>query len=208
MTDQATLERLLEAIAAADSAAVTALLADAPELARAAAATGATRAGATSHYLTAIQHYVYAGDTALHIAAAAHRPAIVRALVALGADVRARNRRGAEPLHYAADGLPGSPGWDPDAQAATVAALVASGADANAVDGSGVTPLHRAVRTRCAAAVRALLDGGADPLRPNGNGSSPMQLALRATGRGGSGGLEAKAQQAQIVEMLRRAGGV
>jgi hypothetical protein len=32
--------------------------------------------------------------------------------VAHGASVRARNRRGAEPLHYAADGNPGSAGWN------------------------------------------------------------------------------------------------
>ena len=37
-----------------------------------------------------------------------------------GADVRARNRRGAEPLHYAADGAPGSDRWDPDAQYAVI----------------------------------------------------------------------------------------
>jgi hypothetical protein len=66
----------------------------------------------------------------------------------------------------------------------------------------GVTPLHRAVRNRCAAAVKALLDGGADPRRKNGNGSTPAQLAKLTTGRGGTGASEAKAQQAEIVQML------
>ena len=43
----------------------------------------------------------------------------------------ARNRRGAEPLHYAVDGVPGSRSWDPAAQAATVASLIDAGADPN-----------------------------------------------------------------------------
>jgi ankyrin repeat protein len=124
-------------------------------------------------------------------------------LVAAGAAVRARNRRGAEPLHYAADGGPGSPVWNPTAQTATVALLIDAGADPNAVDNSGVAPLHRAVRTRCTAAVEALLDGGADPGRKNKNGSTPMLLATHNTGRGGSGSSEAKAEQARIVELLR-----
>lgn len=204
MTDDSDLRRLMEAIASADGPAVSGLLSAAPALARAALKEGATRAAAADNFLTGIGHYVYAGDTALHVAAAAHRPQIARQLIGLGADVSASNRRGATPLHYAADGNPGSPRWNPDAQSATVACLIGAGANPNAVDQSGVTPLHRAVRTRCAAAVGALLDGGADALRRNGNGSTPMVLATRQTGRGGSGRPEAKAQQAQIVRLLER----
>jgi ankyrin repeat protein len=126
----------------------------------------------------------------------------VRTLAGMGAGVRSRNRRGAEPLHYAADGLPGSPAWNPLAQATTIASLVEAGADVNAVDKGGATPLHRAVRTRCAAAVRALLDCGADPHQPNKNGSTPIRLATRTTGRGSSGSPESKAQQAEIVRLL------
>jgi ankyrin repeat protein len=102
--------------------------------------------------------------------------------------------------------MPGSPTWDPRAQAATIASLIAAGADPNATDDSEVTPLHRAVRTRCAAAVQALLDGGADPRRKNKSGSTPMRLATSTTGRGGSGSLEAKAQQEEIVCLLERHG--
>jgi Ankyrin repeats (many copies)/Ankyrin repeat len=177
-----------------------------PGLAIARARNGATRQHAQEHYFDQIQHYLYGGDTALHIAAAAYRFEIAPQLIALGSDVRARNRRGAEPLHYAADGMPGSPGWNPSAQAATIACLIHAGADPNAVDRSGVTPLHRAVRTRCAAAVRALLDGGADVRCRNKNGSTPIRLATRNTGRGGSGSLEAKTQQAEIVRLLEQRG--
>jgi ankyrin repeat protein len=127
-------------------------------------------------------------------------------LVAAGADPSARNRRGAQPLHYAADGHPGSPNWNPERQAATVALLIEAGADPNATDASGVMPLHRAVRTRCAAAVGALLNGGADPGARNRRGSTPMQLATRTTGRGGSGSPESKAQQEEIVRLLERQG--
>ena len=144
------------------------------------------------------------GDTALHIAAAADRREIVRKLIVIGADVRAKNRRGAEPLHYAVDGMPGSRAWNPRAQAATVIYLIEAGADPNAIDQSGVTPLHRAVRTRCAAAVRALLEGGADARRKNKSGSTPMLLATQNTGRGGTGSPEAKAQQDKIVRLLEQ----
>jgi Ankyrin repeats (many copies) len=206
MMDDAALRRLMKAIASADGAAVLGLLTASPALARATLKDGATRAAATDNFLTEIKHYVYAGDTALHVAAAAHRPEVARALISLGADVAARNRRGATPLHYAAHGIPGSPGWNPVPQSATVALLIASGADPNAIDQNGVTPLHRAVRTRCAAAASALLDGGADALRENGNGSTPMILATRQTGRGGSGSPDAKAQQAEIIRLLERYG--
>jgi hypothetical protein len=195
----------MTAIASAGDAAVLKLLATSPALAQATLRAGATRATADD-FLSEIKHYVYAGDTALHVASAAHRPEVARKLIGLGADVAARNRRGATPLHYAADGIPGSPGWDPVSQSATIACLIAAGAESNAIDQNGVTPLHRAVRTRCAAAVSALLDSGADARRRNGNGSTPMMLATRQTGRGGSGSPAAKGQQTEIIRLLERHG--
>jgi hypothetical protein len=196
----------VQIVAVGDAATASQWLAASPDLARMCLAEGATRDGAKQYRFEEIGHYVYKGDTALHVAAAAYRHEIARKLMAAGADVAARNRRGAEPLHYAADGMPGSPTWNPGAQAATVAALIEAGADPNAVDSNGVTPLHRAVRTRCAEAVRALLDGGADVRRKNKNGSTPMQLATRTTGRGGSSSAEAKAQQRKILRLLEQHG--
>jgi hypothetical protein len=196
------LPALVSAIAAGDRTAVAKMLATSPGLARERAVDGATRRAASAHYLHAIEHYVYVGDTALHIAAAAYQKDIVENLIALGADVRARNRRGAEPLHYAADGRPGSRAWNPQAQAAAIACLVGAGADPNALDNGGVTPLHRAVRTRCAAAVQALLEAGADILAKNKSGATPLRLAIQNTGRGGSGSAEAKAQQQEIRRLL------
>jgi hypothetical protein len=197
---------LVRAIVVGDVASAARLLAAAPALASARFERGATRQDAKAHYLDEITHYVYAGDTALHIAAAAYRREIVLKLIEMGADVRARNRRGAEPLHYAVDGVPGSPMWNPRAQAATVARLLKAGADPNAIDQSGVTPLHRAVRTRCAAAAKALLEGGADARRKNKSGSTPMRLATQSTGRGGTGSPDSKAQQAEIVRLLEEHG--
>ena len=117
------------------------------ELARLTLRQAAELARISNPYLSQIEHYVYAGDNALHVAAAAYRPVIVRMLVELGADVGAKNRRGAEPLHYAADGSPWGD-WDSSAQGSVIAYLIASGADPNAFDNSGVAALHRAVRTR------------------------------------------------------------
>jgi hypothetical protein len=197
------LMKLVRKIVAADDAAVFKLLTTNPALAKTHFERGATRQTATPYFIDEIGHYIYAGDTALHVAAAAYRMEIARKLITMAADIRARNRRGAEPLHYAADGGPGSRGWNPDAQAATITYLIAAGADPNALDKSGVAPLHRAVRTRCGAAVEALVEGGADPRRENKNGSTPMLLATQNTGRGGSGSPEAKAEQARIVQLLQ-----
>jgi hypothetical protein len=194
---------LLHAIARGEAAAAD-IVAASPQLARQHLAGGATRADATAWYLTEIEHYVYAGDTPLHVAAAAYRPDIARLLLARGALVGARNRRGAEPLHYAADGGPNLTTWDPAAQATTITCLIGAGANPNALATSGVAPLHRAVRTRCTAAVRALLAGGADPILPNKNGSTPLDLATQTTGRGGSGSPEARREQAEIVRLLQR----
>jgi ankyrin repeat protein len=206
MTGDLNLRHLMATIAAGDEPAALALLGAAPDLATAALQQGATRAAATENFLPDIAHHLYAGDTALHVAAAAHRPAMVRVLIERGAEVGARNRRGATPLHYAADGSPGASRWNPAGQAATIALLIAAGADPNAIDKDDVTPLHRAVRTRCAAAVAALLEGGADPRRTNKNGSTPAMLATRQTGKSGSGTPEAKAQQVEILGMFSRLG--
>src|SRR5689334_21192143 len=186
---------LMRAIDADDAVAAARLLAASPMLARTAIATGATRQDADKFFLDRIRRHVYAGDTALHVAAAAYWRDFAQMLVAAGADLRARNRRGAEPLHAAAVGGPGSDRWNPRAQAATIAWLIEAGADPNAVDRDGVTPLHRAVRTRCAAAVAALLAGRADAGRPNRSGSTPLRLARLSTGRSGSGAADAKVQQ-------------
>jgi hypothetical protein len=202
LAGESALMRLVRAVAVGDTTLASRLLAASPSLASAHLEQGATRQAATEYFINEIQHYLYAGDTPLHLAAAGYRPELARPLVSAGADVGARNRRGAQPLHYAADGSPGSASWNPDAQAATVGYLLDAGADPNSTDGSGVTPLHRAVRTRCAAAVGALLDGGADPRRENKFGSTPMRLATQNTGRGGTGSRQSKAQQGEIMRLL------
>ena len=141
---------------------------------------GAKRENAGEYFFESISHYLYQGDTALHMAAAAFRGPIVELLIAAGADCGARNRRGAQPLHYAAD----ANHWAPQAQADTIRRPAPI---QNAVDNSGVAPLHRAVRTRSALAVKPLLDGGTNPQLPNGAGSTPLELARLTTGRAAPG---------------------
>ena len=173
-----------------------------PALATMSSEVGASRQSAAPFFFADIAHYLYAGDTALHMAAAAFRLPVAALMISHGADCRARNRRGAEPLHYAAD----TNTWNPAAQARTIEYLLSAGADPNALDKSGVTPLHRAVRTRSVAAVRALLDGGAAPRQTNKAGSTPLHLAVQATGRSGSGTPQAHEQQAGIVRLLLERG--
>lgn len=207
MVDDRTLIELMHAIASLDARASSGLLAASPSLARARLATGATRQSPEPFFLADCSVYVYAGHTALHVAAAAHDVQMARELIGAGADVRARNRRGAEPLHEAVNGGPGSPAWNSQHQAAMVTYLIEVGADPDALAKGGVTPLHRAVRNRCSAAVRALLAAGADPHRANDNGSTPLVLARTTTGRSGSGSPEARAEQELILSILESLAG-
>ncbi len=185
-----------------DMAMVSRRLRATPELATMASPVGATRQEATNFFFTKICHYMYAGDTALHMAAAAFSRPMAELLMSHGADCRAKNRRGAEPLHYAADGNR----WEPQAQTDVIEYLISIGAEPNAVDKTSVAPLHRAVRTRSLAAVRALLDGGADPRKPNKAGSTPLHLAVQPTGASGSGSDMARRQQAAIIGLLMERG--
>ena len=94
---------LLVAIAAGDSALVRASLDAAPALATA-------RLPRRDEFFIDHRHVqVYEGATALHAAAFAYDRETAGDLVARGAGVRARDRRGAEPLPAAGIGEPGTP---------------------------------------------------------------------------------------------------
>lgn len=201
MEDSSLLELMRKIDAGARADAIR-LLRSTPPLATARLAQGGTRTTSEEFFLPICRLQLYVGDTALHVAAAAYDIELVRELLAAGAAIAAQNRRGAQPIHAAANGAPGSNSWNPAAHEAVVKVLVAAGADPNAAAAGGVTPLHRAVRNRCSAAVRALLDAGADPFRKNDAGSTAGMLAIWTTGRGGSGTSEAKAEQAHIARML------
>ncbi len=151
-------------------------------------------------YHSSIFHWIYVGDTALHLAAAGYRVEIVRLLLSSGADPNAAaNRRKSTPLHYAADGFITGPAWDPKRQVQTIGCLLHKGADIHLQDMNGATPLHRAVRTRCAAAVNFLLRAGSDPTIKNKSGSTPFHLAVQNTGRGGTGAPAAVDAQREII---------
>ena len=200
--DDGALLALFHAIAAHDAPDIARRLDASRDLAICPIGTGASRQDAQTYFLAAIHHYVYTGDTALHIAAAAYQRELAESLVTRGADVRARNRRGAEPLHYAADGSPGAQHRDRVAQRDVITFLIKAGADPNALDNSGVAPLHRTVRTRCSDAVTALIDNGADPQLMNKHGSTPLHLAVQNTGKSNSGSEAAKDEQGRISGIL------
>jgi ankyrin repeat protein len=193
-------EILFAAIVKNDRASVSALLKKNKHLAVEAVAT-------QPRLYLEITHWIYKGDTALHVAAAAHRVEIGKMLLAAGADPNSsKNHRLGQPLHYASDGHPGNPSWDPKRQVAMIRLLLKGGADIQGRDKNGATPLHRAVRTRCAAAVRYLLEAGADWRVQNRPGSTPFHLAVQNTGRGGSGQEKARIAQGEILRAFLEMG--
>lgn len=194
-----TFPSLYAAILEDDIAKVKGLLKGAPDLSQ--------RGVTQESYEAGIVHWVYAGDTALHITAAGYRVEIAKLLLAASADpLAAKNRRASQPLHYAADGHLESPAWNPKRQVAMIRLLLKAGAKVDAQDKNGATPLHRAVRTRCAAAVKYLLAAGADPTIRNKPGSTPFHLAVQNTGRGGSGADHARTAQHEIIEAFLKQG--
>jgi hypothetical protein len=196
----ATFERLLAAIVEDDRERVGTLLEAEPEL------VGQSVVN-PKLYESGIFHWLYRGDTALHLAAAGYRVEIVESLLQTGADANAfTNHRHSGPLHYAADGYVSGDAWDPERQVETIKCLFEAGAIIDARDKNAATPLHRAVRTRCAAAVQYLLANGAPPESRNNSGSTPFHLAVQNTGRGGSGDEVAKNAQREIIEAFLNAG--
>jgi Ankyrin repeats (many copies)/Ankyrin repeat len=196
VAERAGLVALVEAIARCDQRVARTMLAATPSL------TTERLPRRDEFFVPECHAQVYEGDTALHAAAFAYDAELARELVAHGADVRARNRRGAEPLHAAVIGQPGSDIWNPTRQAAVIGYLIEAGADPNAAALGGVTPLHRAVRNRCSGAVEALLRAGADPQMANDRGSTALDLARQTTGRSGAGSQAAKAEQHVIIGLL------
>ena len=187
---------LTHAILIDDRARVRALLNAAPQL--------ANERVTKARLAMELPHWIYAGDTPLHVAAAGYRVEIAELLLAAGAEVNAAGKhRGGAPLHYAADG---GPERDVKRQVAMIRLLLQAGADIQAQDKNGATPLHRAVRTRCAEAVKCLLHAGAEATIRNKPGSTAFHLAVQNTGRGGSGTEEAKAAQREIIQMFLKRG--
>ena len=78
---------LLRAIIADDVAEVTKLIEGSPGLVRQSLALGASRQDAQEFFFEEIKHYLYAGDTPLHAAAACYRLNIARELIQRGANV-------------------------------------------------------------------------------------------------------------------------
>jgi ankyrin repeat protein len=152
--------------------------------------------------IPSIPHWLYKGDTALHLAAAALNEASVKILLKAGADPNAVNRRGATPLHYACDPRPVS---ERGPQAIVLGLLIDADADLDHADKGGATPLHRAVRSRSPEAVRCLLDAGASATVTLGKQrSTPLHLAVHSTGAGGTAG--AHREQLDIIRLLLKHG--
>ena len=114
--------------------------------------------------------------TLLHRAVSTRSTKIVKYLLRIGSDVRARNKWGMGPLSDAARAT----------QVQAIEPLVVAGADINEQDERGMTPLHHAMiaDTPETNAMLALLRRlGADPHIKNSLGDSPMKWAQRIQNR-------------------------
>ena len=171
------------------------------------AAPGLAQARVAEDRLVAeIPRQLYAGDTALHLAAAAVQPLAVGALIAAGADANAANRRRATALHYACDARPkaGRP-WNRSTQRLVIELLVGAGSDIEHHDKAGAAPLHRAVRARSPEAVRCLLERGARADATHRRlRTTALHIATHATGASGTKGT--LAEQQEIVALLLQYG--
>jgi ankyrin repeat protein len=156
--------------------------------------------------LEEVPHQLYAGDTALHVAAAALRSLAVGALIDAGADSNAENRRGATALHYACDARPkAGKTWNVSNQRSVIELLLDAGSNIEHKDKSGTAPLHRAVRSRSPEAVRCLLERGARVDSTHGRQrTTPLHIVTHSTGASGTKGT--RAEQQEIVELLLRYG--
>lgn len=182
-----------------DTAQLSRVIADQPAIANA-------RIDRDHLFLGKLAHWLYRGDTLLHLAAAGHRSTIIQLLLNAGANPNARfNRRLGAPLHYAADACLNEHFFS-EQQVTSLQLLIDAGVCLNAQDKNGGTALHRAVRTRAADAVAFLLKSGADPYRMNCAGSTAFHLAVQTTGRGGSGTPQAKEAQIKIIESFMQIG--
>lgn len=115
------------------------------------------------------------GSTALHLAAAANDAALVRALLALGADAGLRDRNGLSPLDVAAERA-----TDAGVPAALLAWGVAADPAGRWLPGErATTPLMRAAgRPDGIAVLTVLLAAGADPSWRDAEGNTALHLAL------------------------------
>ena len=154
MADDETLLELMHLIGHGETGAADRLLRVTPALARAELVGSPAKPTPADYFVAECHLQLYAEDTALHVAAASYASPIIDRLLEAGADVRARNRRGAEPLHAATVGGPGSTNWAPERQAGVIGQLVAAGADPNAPPSEAshhcTGPYATAVRPQCA----------------------------------------------------------
>ena len=203
MTHRAALIELIRAIAGGDTVTATQLLAAAPELARTSIEVGASRANPSEFFLDGIGHHVYAGDTALHVAAAAYLVPVCARAGRAGARSMPRIAAAGQPLHYAADGNPESARWNPPAQAEMIT-LPDHGA------GPIRTPSDRRRHAAASGRPHAVRRRGPGPASKAG----PTRTSRTRTGRPRSpwptsppagaapDQRSAKAQQAEIVALL------
>ena len=111
-------------------------------------------------------------STDLHEAAEKGDIKAVKALLAAGAEINAKNSDGETPLHCAA--------WSGQAELAKI--LLQAGAGVNAKDKGGRTPLHSAAVLSHTETARELLCAGAEVNAKDDDGDTPLDKAKDKNG--------------------------
>ena len=125
------------------------------------------------------------GLTPLHIAAIEGHKAILKLLIAKGANVNAKDDEfGSTPLHSAVL----------NTHKEIVELLIAKGADVNAKDNNGVTPLHITAEYVHKEIAELLIAEGADVNAQRDDGETPLDWAIEF-------------KETEITDLLRKHGG-
>lgn len=132
------------------------------------------------------------GVTALHLAAGQRHLAVVKALIAGGANVNMMSDRPNGDFNSGALDEASSHGY-----LCVAKALLAAGADVRQLDSAGGTCLHTAVNEDNAYLIEILLKARADPNARRGGGKTPLRMAEHS-GK----------ERSKIIDLLKRYGAV
>jgi ankyrin repeat protein len=153
------------------------------------------------YYDSPISHWMYTGDTAMHLLCAAKQIEGINQLIDNGCGINTNNnRRKSTPLHYACEYIFEQDVYDQEQQEKLILKLIELGANINAEDKNGNTPLMTAIRSRALKAVQVL--NTLNPILKTEHLDKIERMLNSNTGRGGVSCEQAKANLIEIKKLM------